>query len=138
MKIESIKCNGLTGGFGNATLNVQSTIQTAVAVFRMRHKNIFEMMPPPHIDYHAGTRFNSDEDVKNRICSGLYEAAIKEVTGKSWPSHDETPEQFVEVVMMIEKFIENINGADMDTIILEGMRDCAEADYWYTFEKQYS
>ena len=135
MNAESIKCNGLTGGYGNATLNVQSTIQTAVSLFRMRHDDILEMLP--HGDYHPGTRFKSDEDVTNRICSGLYEAAIQEVTGKSWPAHNATPEQFVEVVMMIENFIENISGTDMDTIILEGMRDCAGADHWYTFEKQW-
>lgn len=135
MNAESIKCNGLTGGFGNATLSVQSTIQTAVSLFRMRHDDILEMLP--HGDYHPGTRFKSDEDVTKRICSGLYEAAIQEVTGKSWPSHNATPEQFVEVVMMIENFIENISGSDMDIIILEGMRDCASADHWYTFEKQW-
>lgn len=135
MNAESIKCNGLTGGYGNATLNVQSTIQTAVSLFRMRQDDILEMLP--HGQYHAGSRFKSDEDVTNRICSGLYEAAIQEVTGKSWPAHNATPEQFVLIVRLIEVFIEQISGKDMDTIILEGMRDCAGADHWYTFEKQW-
>jgi hypothetical protein len=135
MKIESIKCNGLTGGYGNATLNVQSTIQTAVAIFRMRHDDIFSMLP--HGEYHNGTRFSSDENVTNRICSGLHEAAIHEITGKHWPSHNANDEQFVQVVMMIENFIENISGTDMDALILEGMRDCASSDHWYVFEKQW-
>jgi hypothetical protein len=135
MNAESIKCNGLTGGYGNATLNVQSTIQTAVAIFRMRHENIFEMMPAG--DYHPGTRFSSDENVTNRICSALYEAAIQEVTGKIWPSHNANDEQFVQIVMIIENFIENISGTDMDALILEGMRDCASSDHWYVFEKQW-
>lgn len=136
MNVENIKCNGLSGGYGNATLNVQSTIQIAVALFRMRHENIFEMLPEGQ--YHDGTRFSSNENVTNRICSGLYEAALLEVTGQGWPSHNATPEQFVEVVMLIENFIENINGKDMDILILEGMCDCAAADHWYTFEKQYN
>lgn len=136
MNVENIKCNGLTGGYGNATLSVQSTIQTAVALFRMRHENIFEMLPKG--EYHAGTRFSSNEDVTNRICSGLYEAAAFEVTGKDWPAHHAGPEQFVLIVRLIEVFIEQISGKDMDTLILEGMRDCAEADHWYTFEKQYN
>jgi hypothetical protein len=134
MNAELIKCNGLTGGFGNATLSVQSTIQTAVSLFRMRHENIFEMLPDGQ--YHAGIRFNSDEDVTKRICSGLYEAAIHEVTGKHWPYHA-SEEEFVQTVLTIENFIENISGSDMDILILEGMRDCASADHWYTFEKQW-
>lgn len=136
MNVENIKCNGLSGGYGNATLNVQSTIQTAISLFRMRHENIFEMLPEG--EYHDGPRFSSNENVTNRICSGLYEAALLEVTGQGWPAHNATPEQFVEVVMTIENFIENISGKAMDTLILEGMRDCAEADHWYTFEKQYN
>lgn len=135
MKIESIKCNGLTGGYGNATLNVQSTIQTAVAVFRMRHDDIFSMLP--HGEYHNGTRFSSDENVTNRICSALYEAASYDITGKHWPAHNANEEQFVQTVLTIENFIENISGTDMDTLILEGMRDCASSDHWYTFEKQW-
>jgi hypothetical protein len=134
MNVESIKCNGLIGGYGNATLNVQSTIQIAVALFRIRHENIFEMMPAG--EYHAGSRYSSDENVTNRICSGLYEAAIHEVTGKHWPYHASEGE-FVQTVLTIENFIENISGKDMDALILEGMRDCASADHWYTFEKQW-
>jgi len=134
MNVESIKCNGLIGGYGNATLNVQSTIQIAVALFRIRHENIFEMMPAG--EYHAGSRFTSDENVTNRICSGLYEAAIHEVTGKHWP-YRASEGEFVQTVLIIENFIENISGKDMDALILEGMRDCASADHWYTFEKQW-
>lgn len=136
MNVENIKCNGLTGGFGNATLSVKSTIQTAVSLFRLRHDDILEMMPAGG-QYHAGPRFKDDERVTDRICSGLYEAAIQEVTGSSWPSHNATPEQFVQIVKSIEAFIENIGGKCMDALILEGMRDCAEADHWYQFEKQW-
>jgi hypothetical protein len=135
IKIENVKCNGLTGGYGNATLSVRGIIQTAISVFRMRHDDILEMMP--HGNYYPGPRFKDDERVTDRICSGLYEAAIQQVTNTSWPAHNASPEQFVEIVKVIENTVNSISGKEMDALILEGMRDCAEADHWYQFEKQW-
>ena len=39
---------------------------------------------------------------------------------------------------VIKSFVDSLSGSEMDAIILDGMRDCASADHWYAFEKDWN
>jgi len=58
----------------------------------------------------AGSRYCSDVTVFGRITSGLYNACLE--------PHTLTPEE-------------------RDYLIEQGLRDCARADYWYRYEKDW-
>lgn len=79
----------------------------------------------PKYDYHKGSRFYNNESIAIRICSGLVELALK------FPNPNNTIEE------TIESFVYSLHGSLLDQIILEGIRDCASADHWYTFEKEW-
>lgn len=127
MDIKDFKCNGV----GNTTpaKNVKPFIQTAISLYRLRNssKEILEKIKQinPKGDYYPGPRFSDDESVTTRICSGLVELA----------SNIDNPRNTIEE--NIESFVYSLTGPELDQIILEGMRDCASADHWYTFEKEW-
>lgn len=132
MNIQEFKCNG----FSNAQQanNVKPTIQTAISVFRLRKTNeeIFASFPKGD-DYHLGTRFYDDDSVASRICSGLVEYTEKQLYKESGQY---APSLIVE--QYIDALVNSLSGSEMDQIILEGMRDCASADHWYAYEKQWN
>jgi hypothetical protein len=133
MKISDIKCNGI--GYTVPARGVKPLISNAIAIFRMRHttSRIFEMFPEG--DYHPGKRFSSNDDVIERILSGIVEAAHKKYIKSN--IHIISTEDNAILSGHILSFVNSLSGSKMDLLILEGMRDCASADHWYTFEKQW-
>lgn len=129
MNIKNFKCNGV--GDTTPAKNVKPFIQTTVSLYRLRNssKEILEKLNEIDLrgDYHLGSRFSDDWIVATRICSGLVELASS--TGDL--SHNTIEEN-------IESFIYSLTGLELDQIILEAMRDCASADHWYTFEKEWN
>lgn len=126
MKVSNIKCNGM--GPTHQARSSMSTIQTAISLFRMRYDNteIIKMMAGG-FDYHTGTRFNSDEAVSIRIATALVIESRIEL-------RCEDP---IIIEGYIKAFVDSLSGSEMDVLILEGMRDCASADHWYAFEKEW-
>jgi hypothetical protein len=126
MKVSNIKCNGI----GPTALAKASmpTIQTAVSLFRMRYTNdeILEKMPINH-NYYFGTRFNDNNAITIRICSALVSESKIELRSAD-------PDL---IEGYIKTFIDSLKGSEMDELIIDGMRDCAGADHWYTFEKEW-
>ena len=138
MKVEHIKSNGVS--YNKPAHNVAGDIiKIAVSLFRMRHteKEIFDMLKD-NSDYHPGRRFNDDDTITTRICSAITRAAIdlhfpySDVQG----GLDSNEELLLEGV--IKSFVDSLSGSEMDIIILDGMRDCASSDHWYTFEKDWN
>jgi len=127
MDIKNFKCNGI--GHNSPADNVKPFIQTAISLYRMRNssKDIIEKLVQnnPIDDYHPGSRFSDDSKITTRICSGLVELAL------SMSNSNNTIEE------NIESFVYSLTASELDQIILEGMRDCACADHWYTFEKEW-
>ena len=140
MKIENIKSNGISH---HAPIKqvVGATLSTAVSLYKMRHTTteIFSKFPKGD-NYHAGRRFNNNDDVVIRICSALSEAARKEyLDNKTSLSRHNYISESDELLLqgIINSFIDSLSGREMDMIILDGLRDCASADHWYTFEKEW-
>jgi len=136
MKVENIKSNGIS--YNKPAKNVAGgIITTAISLYRMRHseEEIFDMFPEG--DYHSGSRFNDNETVCTRICSALTTAARISVFGNEMVADmEDIGELLLEGV--IKSFVDSLSGSEMDIIILDGMRDCASADHWYTFEKDWN
>ena len=135
MKVENIKSNGIS--YNKPAKNVaEGIILTAISLYRMRHteKEIFDMFPEG--EYHSGTRFNDNKAVCTRICSALTTAARISLFGTQLVVDMDEKIPLFEGV--IKSFVDSLSGKEMDIIILDGMKDCASADHWYTFEKDWN
>lgn len=135
MKVENIKSNGMS--YNEPAKNVAGGIlTTAISIYRMRHTagEIFNMFPEG--DYHNGHRFNDNESVSIRICSAITSEAYKYYFKKEMYIIEKHEELLLEGV--IKSFVDSLSGSEMDAIILDGMRDCASADHYYTFEKDWN
>ncbi len=131
-KIEAlnVKANGISGRHSwPDTSKIKPIIETAISVYRLRHstEDIFREISTlsPNEDFYAGVRFSNNETVATRIISALNEAAF------------ELSNDIDEAHQLIYDFINGINGKDMDIIILDSLMDCAGADHWYKYEKQW-
>lgn len=135
MQVDQIKCNGIS--YSYPARLAAPTIETALSIFRMRFNNseIFEMFPKNDPDFFAGRRFRDNEAVVTRIAAALTEAAAQEYLKKPYHAIEETDIELLE--MSILAFVESLRGSEMDKLLVEGLRDCASSDHWYTFEKQW-
>lgn len=135
MQVDQIKCNGIS--YSYPARLATPIIQTALSIFRMRFNNseIFEMFPKNDPDFFAGRRFRDNETVVTRIAAALTTAAAQEYLKKPYHDIEETDVELLE--MSILAFVESLSGSEMDKLLIEGLRDCASADHWYTFEKQW-
>jgi len=131
-KIEAsnVKANGISGRNPWPDVSrIKPIIETAISVYRLRNTNedIFREIDAiaPHGDFYAGMRFSDNDSVTMRAMSALNEAAFQ------------LTEDVEEAHQLIYDFINNINGKDMDIIILDSLMDCAGADHWYKYEKQW-
>ena len=131
-KIEAtkVRANGISGrNPWPDTSRIKPIIETAISVYRLRNTNeeIFEAITQisPTGDFYAGMRFSDNEAVVMRAMSALNVAAF------------ELTEDIEEAHQLIYDFINNISGKDMDIIILDSLMDCAGADHWYKYEKQW-
>lgn len=131
-KIEAstVKANGISS-FNSwpQVSKIKPILETAISVYRLRNTNedIFREIATisPNGDFYAGIRFSDNESVVSRCVSALNESAFK-LTDNVEEAHQ-----------LIYDFINNINGKDMDIIILDSLMDCAGADHWYKYEKQW-
>jgi len=134
MKVENIISSGIS--YNEPAQNASGdTIKIAVSLFKMRHteEEIFDMFPEG--EYHSGGRFNSDEDITTRICSAITKNAI---SYHMCSNFSRTDDELLLLEGIIKSFVDSLSGSEMDVIILDGMRDCAGADHWYTFEKDWN
>ena len=136
MKVENIISNG-TSYNEPAQNSVGDIIKVAVSLFKMRHTEdeIFDMFEGNGC-YHSGSRFNDDSSITTRICSALTKEAVN-IHFKRGALNLEDHEALL-IEGIIKSFVDSVSGTEMDAIILDGMRDCAESDYWYTFVKEWN
>ena len=102
----------------------------------MRHTNheIFGMLSED-FRYYTGSRFNDDETVVTRICSALTKNAISHHMCSNFSGEEH---ELLLLEGIIKSFVDSLSGSEMDTIILDALRDCAESDHWYKFEKDWN
>lgn len=128
-----IKANGVSSLISYAVKH-QAFVESAVAIYRLRHTEEEILSSFPEGDnYHKGSRFNNNESVAERLLSAVA-SHIHYLLHLS--SNDEVALAALE--LEIDLFFQNIKGSDLDYLINDAMRECASADDWYTFEKQWN
>lgn len=133
MNIEKNKSKGIE--YNNPSYGVKNTIETALSLFRLRKQNeeILEKFPRG-TNYYLGFEFLSNTAVVDRICHNLDSLAIKKVLNKENDMSLNTEEHAL-VASYISSTINKIRGKKMDSMLLEGLRECAVVDYRNEFQK---
>lgn len=126
-----VKCNGLGGPGYQSALKHKEAIQSIVnevvnSIGRDRLYELAVASGDTYSDFYAGHRFNSNEDLMYRLATGLGNYV--------WPkfNSDELTE------MHLGAQLNMLSYEDKQTLVVDAARDCAGADHWYTFEKDWS
>jgi hypothetical protein len=124
-----IQCNGV-GDYGyQAALKSKDLIESTILQVRsdLGLDEIWNRITTahPNADYHQGSRFNDIDRLTARLATGL----------GNWAWNKFETEELVE--MNVKHILETISYDDAITIVVEAHRDCADADHWYTFEKEW-
>ena len=125
---KKIKCNGV-GGYGyqavlkhkDAILEICQDVRDLIGI-----EKLWELATvDPNVDYHQGRRFNSIEDNAYRLITGIAKHVSEYI-----PS-SELVEMHVGAILPMLTMEEKV------TLVADACRDCASADHWYTFEKDW-
>lgn len=124
-----VKCNGI-GGYGyqaarkhNETiLNIVNEVRDALGLEGIWQK-IMEL--DNSYDYHQGRRFLDPESNATRLITGL---------GNYCHSYLESDEL---IEMHLGAILSNLTFEEKVILVVDACRDCAGADHWYTFEKEW-
>lgn len=127
-----VVCNGITGGA--AQLLTQENYQTLSAFLKTHFmmaskKQILEELQDSEQlqdNWHIGSRVEDNDKILTRMASGLFNYSIDMFKGEN---HLAEMWMNAQVGMMTAK--------DIITIMESALIDCATADHWYTFEKEY-
>ena len=124
-----VHCNGI-GGYGyQAARQHSETILSIVKEVRNNlgidaiWQKIMEL--DGQGDYHQGRRFLDIESNATRLITGL---------GNYCYSYLES-EELIE--MHLGAILSNLTLEEKTILVVDACRDCAGADHWYTFEKQW-
>jgi hypothetical protein len=137
MKVEQIKCNG--SSFAGPVESSKHLLLTSIKLFRMRFSTEDIMSKIEAIqtdDYYFGTRCGNDDTVYHRLASAITREAVKELYPE-FQNYSMQPDQILVLEGFIKAFTESLSGSEMDALIIDAFRDCASADHWYKFEKQW-
>lgn len=137
MKVTDIECNGVSWN-SPAKTAIGQELLTLIKLFRMRHskQEIFDKFPEDNWGYYAGSRTNDDESILYRCCSAITTAARN---NKTWnPKGMSEDAQEALLTGVIGGWWKTLSAKDIDYIIQDAFRDCASADYWYRYEKDYN
>ena len=122
-------CNGMGGYFYQAARKWNTEVLTIVNQVRedLGLEAIFDMamQKDKFGDLYVGHRFKDPETVAARIFTGFGTAASEHFDS----------EELAE--MWIGAAIKNLTEQEKIDIVVEAHRDCASADHWYTFEKEW-
>lgn len=129
---KEIECNGVGGRGYQAVLKHKDQIQTICQEVRdLLGDRLWEKMieQASKVDsyggYYAGSRYNRIDDNAYRLATGI----AKQVS--SYLDSDELIEMHVGAVL------NNLTIDEKVYMVLDALRDCASADHWYTYEKDW-
>jgi hypothetical protein len=131
---KNIECNGVGGHGYQAVLKHKDAIQEICQDVRdLLGDKLWDKMikhskatgRDASLGYHAGTRFTNVEDNAYRLITG-----IARHTAEYMPN-SELLEMHVGAILPMLTMDEKVY------MVLDALRDCAGADHWYTFEKDW-
>ena len=126
--VNEVRCNGVGGSGYQAVLKHKATIQEICQEVRdlIGIEKLWELATvESNVDYHQGTRFNSVEDNAYRLITGI---------AKHVSEYIPTSEL---IEMHVGAILTMLTMEDKVTLVADACRDCASADHWYTFEKDW-
>ena len=127
-----IKCNGITVGAAQllTELNYQTLSTFLKTHFMMSPQDVIleELNDSGRIsqDWTIGSRVNNTDDIITRMVSGLFNYSQSRLESRELSE------------MWINAQLELMTASDIITIMEEALIDCATADYWYTYEKDWN
>ena len=127
-KASEVKCNGVGGHGYQAVLKHKDEILEICQDVRdlIGIEKLWELATvEPNVDYHQGTRFNSVEDNAYRLITGIANHVSEYIPTS------ELIEMHVGAILPMLTMEEKV------TLVADACRDCASADHWYTFEKDW-
>jgi hypothetical protein len=137
MNVESIKVNGIT--WHEPAKNIIPHLATQIGLYRMRFtdKEIFSKFPE-NDDHYLGRRYSTDRDVAIRIAGAIVKNAADQYIYSNMDRNSmETEQVGLLIEGIIESWFNSLSASEIDVLIQEGLRCCASADHWYTFEKEW-
>lgn len=125
-----VKCNGVGGSGYQGVLKHKEAVQSIVdeVVNTIGRDRLYELAVASgekYDDFYAGRRFNSNEDLMYRLVSGI----ARYVSSKL--------ENDLLIEMYVGAQLKMLSYEDKQTMVVDAARDCASADHWYTFEKDW-
>jgi hypothetical protein len=128
-KASEVRCNGIGGAGFQEAMKSKDLIKRIVEEVREKIGTdaIFEKIVAenPRDDFYAGRRFTTVDDVVSRLATGLGNWSFDKLGSKEL------------VEMNVRAILETISEDDSITIVIDAHRDCAGADHWYEFEKDW-
>lgn len=129
---KEIKCNGIGGRGYQAVLKHKDQIQAICQEVRdLLGDKLWDKMikqaseVDTYTEYYAGSRYQGVEDNAYRLVTGI----AKHVS--TYLKDD------LLIEMHIGAVLNNLTIDEKVYIVLDALRDCASADHWYTFEKDW-
>ena len=127
--VNEVTCNGV-GGHGyqavlkhkDAILEICQDVRDLIGI-----EKLWELATAdPNVDYHQGTRFNSVEDNAYRLISGIANHVLLSICQTA-----------VLLEMHVGAILPMLTMEEKVILVTDACRDCASADHWYTFEKDW-
>ena len=129
---KKIECNGIGGQGYQAVLKHKDQIQSICQeVIDLLGNKLWDKMieqastVDTYTEYYAGSRYNGVEDNAYRLVTGI----ARHVS--TYLKDDKLIEMHVGAVL------NNLTIEEKVYMVLDALRDCASADHWYTFEKDW-
>lgn len=129
---KEVKCNGIGGSGYQAVLKHKDQIQAICQEVRdLLGDKLWDKMIEhaskidTYSDYYSGSRYNQIEDNAYRLVTGI----ARHVS--TYLDTDELIEMHVGAVL------NNLTMDEKVYMVLDALRDCASADHWYTYEKDW-
>ena len=125
-----VKANGVGGSGYQAVLKYRDAVHSIVdeVVNTIGRDRLYELAVASgdkHDDFYAGSRFNSNEDLTYRLVTSL--------AGYIWPKFKND----LLTEMYVGGLFARLSYDEKQILVVDAARDCAGADHWYTFEKDW-
>lgn len=125
-----VRCNGVGGRAYQQVLNHKASLQEMVdeTLSDITRDELFEMVVGTGEGYglYMGPRFMSNEDIVSRLIGAIGTYAYSKL------GDEDLVEMYVGAQLNMMSYDDKL------TLIVEAARDCASADHWYEYEKDWS
>ena len=129
-KASDVSCNGVGGAGYRSVMASKDLVEKIIRDVReqLGLDEIFNRITAadPSGEYYKGQRFLEEGAIVSRLITGIGNLL-----------HSKFNDDLL-VEMNAKHILETITNEDAITIVIDAHRDCASADHWYMFEKEWN